>query len=75
MDEARREHAAIADATTTPSFDNTIVAFEDSGRTFDNVETMFGIWSSTMNDAAFQAVEREMAPKLAGFADEVYQNE
>jgi peptidyl-dipeptidase Dcp len=75
MDEARREYAAIADASAPPTFENTITLFEDSGRTFDNVETMFGIWSSTMNGPDFQAVEREMAPKLAGFADEIYQNE
>jgi peptidyl-dipeptidase Dcp len=75
MDENRTEIAAIAGEAAAPTFDNTIGAMEDGGRTFNNVQTIFAIWSSTMNDAAFQAVEREMAPKLAAFSDEITQNE
>ena len=75
MDENRTEIAAIAGDAAAPTFDNTIGAMEDGGRTFNNVQTIFAIWSSTMNDAAFQAVEREMAPKLAAFSDEITQNE
>ena len=45
------------------------------GRTLDRVGTIYGIWSSTMNAPEFQAVEREMAPKLAAFADQITQNE
>jgi peptidyl-dipeptidase Dcp len=75
MDEERREIAAIADNTAAPTFENTIAALEDAGRTFDRVETIYGIWSSTMNSDDFKAVEREMAPKLAAFEDEIVQNE
>jgi peptidyl-dipeptidase Dcp len=75
MDEERREIDVIAKNTAAPSFDNTIAAMEDTGRTFDRVMRLYGIWSSTMNDAEFQAVEREMAPKLAAFSDEIKQNE
>ncbi len=75
MDEARREYTAIAENPAAPTFENVIAAMEDSGRTFDDVETIFGIWSSTMNGPDFQAVEREMAPKLAAFSDEIHQNE
>ena len=75
MDAMRKEVAAIADNTAPPTFENTIAALEDSGRTFDRVETIYGVWSSTMNDEEFKAVEREMAPKLAAFEDEIVQNE
>ncbi len=75
MEEARKEHSAIASSTEPPTFENTIVAFEDSGRMLDNVDTIYGVWTSTMNGTEFQAVEREMAPKLAAFSDEVFQNE
>ncbi len=75
MDAMRKEIAAIADNTAPPTFENTIAALEDSGRTFDRVETIYGVWSSTMNDEEFKAVEREMAPKLAAFEDEIVQNE
>jgi peptidyl-dipeptidase Dcp len=75
MDENRKEIASIAGDASAPTFENTLAAMEDSGRTFDDVRTIYGIWSSAMNDADFQAVEREMAPKLAAFADEITQNE
>jgi peptidyl-dipeptidase Dcp len=74
MDQSRREIAAITDRTEPPTFENTIAAYEDSGRTLDRVGTIYGVWSGTMNSPEFQAVEREMAPKLAAFEDEVHQN-
>ncbi|MBX3204448.1 MAG: M3 family metallopeptidase [Labilithrix sp.] len=70
-----REIAAIAESAAPPTFENTIAALEDAGRTFDRVETAYGVWSSTMNDDAFKAVESEMAPKLAAFEDAIVQNE
>ncbi|MBX3261226.1 MAG: M3 family metallopeptidase [Labilithrix sp.] len=75
MAEHLREIAAIADSAEPPTFENTIAALEDAGRSFDRVETVYGVWSSTMNDDAFKAVESEMAPKLAAFEDEIVQNE
>jgi len=58
-----------------PTFENTIAAMERAGRTLDRVRTVYGIFSSTLNDEAVQAVEREMAPKLAAFSDQITQNE
>ncbi|MEZ5458184.1 MAG: M3 family metallopeptidase [Steroidobacteraceae bacterium] len=55
-------------------FDNTIAALEESGRELERVLTIFGVYTSTMSDAAVQAVEREMAPKLAAFFDQITQN-
>jgi peptidyl-dipeptidase Dcp len=74
MDEQRTEIAKIANDPSPPSFENTIAAMEDMGRTFDRVQTIYGVWSGTMNSPDFQVVEREMAPKLAAFSDELYQN-
>jgi peptidyl-dipeptidase Dcp len=75
MNELRREIAAIADQPEAPTFENTIAAMEDAGRTFNRVETVYGIWGSSMKSPEFQAIETEMAPKLAAFADEITQNE
>lgn len=75
MDLARAEIAQIAANTAPPTFENTIAALEDAGRAMDRVQNIFGVWSSTMNTPAFQAIEREMAPKLAAFSDEIVQNE
>ena len=74
MDSNRKEIATIVAESAPPSFENTIAALEDSGRTFNDVNTIFGIFSSAMSDEAFQAVERDMAPKLAAFSDEIFQN-
>jgi peptidyl-dipeptidase Dcp len=75
IEENRREIAAIANNPAAPTFENTLAALEDSGRTFNDVGTFYGIWSSTMNGPEFQAIEREMAPRLAAFSDEITQNE
>ncbi len=74
MDEYRAEIAAITANKEAPTFDNTIAAMERAGRTYSNVRTYFGVWSSAMNGPEFQAVEREMAPKMAAFGDEITQN-
>ena len=74
MDSMRKEIKAIESNPAPPDFDNTFVALEAAGRTLDDVEAVYGVWSSCMNDAAFQAVERTMAPKLAAFSDEITQN-
>jgi peptidyl-dipeptidase Dcp len=75
MAENLAEIAAIAGNPQAPSFENTIVALERSGRCLSRVSAVYGVWSSTMSSAEFQAVEREMQPKLAAFADKIHQNE
>lgn len=65
----------IASDPAAPTFENTIAAMERASRTFDRVSTAYGIWSSSMNDEAFSAVELEMEPKLAAFFDQINQNE
>jgi len=75
MAEALAEIDRIAANPAAPTFDNTIAAMERSGRTLDRVITIYGIYSSTLNDEAVQAVEREMAPRLAAFSDQITQNE
>jgi peptidyl-dipeptidase Dcp len=75
MAEAIAELEAIANDPAPPTFANTIAAMEKSGRAFDRVQNIYGVYSSTMSTDDFQAVEREMAPKLAAFSDKVVQNE
>ncbi|HZE72464.1 MAG TPA: M3 family metallopeptidase [Pyrinomonadaceae bacterium] len=65
----------IAKDPAAPTFENTITAMEKTGRTLDRVTTVYGVWGSTMNSSDFQAVQREMAPRLAAFSDQITQNE
>lgn len=74
MDLNRKEIEVIAKNPAPATFENVIVALEDAGRALLRVQTIFDIYSSSMNDAAFQAIETEMAPKLAAFSDEQTQN-
>ena len=71
----RAEVDAIGADPAPPTFENTIVGLERSGRALDRVSNIFGIYSSTMATPEFQKVEEEMAPKLAAFADQITQNE
>jgi peptidyl-dipeptidase Dcp len=75
MAENLAEIDAIAANTQSPNFENTIVALERSGRSLNRVSALYGVWASTMSTTEFQAVEREMQPKLAAFADKIHQNE
>ncbi len=75
MAEQLAEIDAIAKDPAAPSFENTIAALERSGRTLDRVTNIFGIHSSTLSTPEFQAVETEMAPRLAAFQDRITQNE
>ena len=74
MAENLAEIAAIANNPAAPTFDNTIAAMERSGGALDRVQAVYGVWKSTLNDKQFGAVETEMAPKMAAFADQISQN-
>jgi peptidyl-dipeptidase Dcp len=64
----------IARDPAAPTFENTIAAMERSGQTLDRVQTIYGVFGSTMNGPEFQVVQREMAPRLAAFNDQITQN-
>jgi peptidyl-dipeptidase Dcp len=74
MAEKLREIDAIAANPAAPTFENTLVELERSGHTFNRVHAVYDIWASGMNTGDFQAVEREMGPKIAAFHDAVIQN-
>lgn len=75
MAQSLAEIEQIASNPAAPTFQNTIEALEGNGRALDRVSTSYGIWSSTMNTPEFAAVEREMAPRLAAFGDQITGNE
>ncbi|HEX8254515.1 MAG TPA: M3 family peptidase, partial [Thermoanaerobaculia bacterium] len=75
MAENLAEVDRIASNPEPATFENTIAALEGTARTLDRVGTSYGIWASNMNSPEFQPIEREMAPKLAAFSDQITQNE
>src|SRR5512134_6248 len=53
MAEELAEVERIANLAEPPTFDNTLAALERTGRTLDRVETLYGVWSTTMNSPDF----------------------
>ena len=69
MAEQIAEIAAIAGASDPPTFENTIIPLETSGRLLDRVaSTFFSLASADTNDA-INAIRNEMAPRLAAHTD------
>ena len=75
MELLRAEIKSMVMNPAAPNFENSIASFEDTGRPFGQAQTFFDIYTSTMNDKAMQAVEKEMSPILAALRDEITQNE
>ena len=59
------EIEVIANAVDAPSFDNTVAALDRSGRRLGAIERMFSNLTSSATSPVLQAVERQMAPRLA----------
>jgi len=65
------EVKAIADNKEAPTFDNTVIALEKSGQELTRVsKVFFNLVASNTNDS-LQAVNTEMAPKLAAHDDAI----
>ena len=79
IDEAMRRHLEaierIASSADPATFENTLAALERAGREFDRATAIYRIFGRSMSSPQFQAVEREMEPKLAAFRDRIIQNE
>src|SRR5579872_7015351 len=72
--EHAREIAKIAGDPDMPSFANTILALEQGGRLLHRVEAVFSNLASSYTNDALQAIEREMAPRLAAHWSAIYLN-
>jgi len=74
MAEHMAEIEALISSEEAPSFANTIVALERSGRTLDSVQRVFGNLVGAHTNDELQAVQRQMAPKLAAHRDSILLN-
>jgi len=72
--EARAETEAIANNSAPATFENTIVAMERTGETFNRVISMYGVYSGNLNSPDFQKIDQEYSPKISAFADYVAHN-
>jgi len=74
MDEQLQEVAAIASSPEKPTFENTLVALERSGQLLHRVGEIFDNLASANTNPAMQAVERQIAPRLAAQEDAIHLN-
>lgn len=65
---------SIANNNTEPTFENTLVALEKSGELLTRVSRIFFTMSAANTNDVLQAVEEEMAPRLAAQTDAIYLN-
>ena len=72
--EARANVAAIAGSSETPSFANTIEALELAEETLNRVAGVFYNLASADSTPAREALQRDLAPKMAAFSSEVTMN-
>jgi peptidyl-dipeptidase Dcp len=70
----REEIDAIAADPAPPTFENTLVALERAGELLDRVDAVFDNLAASHTNPTIQAVEREMAPRLAAHWDAIYLN-
>jgi peptidyl-dipeptidase Dcp len=75
LEQARAEIDAVAADPAAPTFANTIEALERSGRSLDKVAGVFFNLAGAHTNDELQAIEREIAPKLARHRSETYLNE
>ena len=69
--EAREESARIANDPAAPTFENTIEAMERAGRQLARVSSTFFTVASADATPANQAVQKNVAPKLARLSNEM----
>ena len=76
FDRAMADHVAeieaIASCRDAPSFANTIVALERSGRALDRVSAVFHALAGAHTNDALMAIEREMSPLLAAHRNRIH---
>ena len=68
----RDELAGISKGPQPAGFDDTVAAFDASGRQLKRIERVFQNLAASESTPALQAVEREMAPRLAAHRSAIY---
>ena len=72
--ESEQEVMAIAEHSTPATFENTIVALEQSGKSLNRLIALFGVHSSNLNVGPMPDIEKAVVPKITQHEDWVIQN-
>ncbi|HEV2596668.1 MAG TPA: M3 family metallopeptidase [Sphingomicrobium sp.] len=74
MAQQSAEIARIANNPAPPSFGNTLIAMERSGRMLQRTQAVFSVLSQTDANPERLAIQKAVAPKLAAHSDAIYLN-
>ena len=69
-----KEIEPIANSSDKPTFDNSIVALERTGRLLDRAQRTFSNLNACDTNPTRQKIEKEMAPKLSAHRDQIFLN-
>ena len=75
MEQNLKEIDTIVKNPAVPTFENTIVALEQSGALLDRVSTAFSILAGANTNPELDKLESEITPKLAAHNDAIYLNQ
>ncbi|PYK12698.1 MAG: dipeptidyl carboxypeptidase II [Verrucomicrobia bacterium] len=74
MREELKEVEGVANDSEKPTFDNTIVALEHTGRLLDRAERTFSNLNACNTNPTLQKIETEIAPQLSAHRDAIHLN-
>src|SRR6201997_1166592 len=74
MREQLKEIEPIANSSDKPTFDNTIVVLERTGRLLDRAQRTFSNLNACDTNPTRQKIDKEMAPKLSAHRDQIFLN-
>lgn len=70
-----QEIEMIANARQTPTFENTILALDNSGELFNKVYAVFGALNESDATAEMQEIAEKFIPMMTAHGDEIYMND
>jgi len=74
MTEGRADIEKIVKNKEKPTFENTIMAMDNSGKLLTNVSLVFFAQSSANTNDSLQKIEMDISPVLSGYRDEISLN-
>ena len=69
------EIESITNNSKAPTFENTVLALDESGQLLNRVSAVFFAMTSSNTDSTLQAIEAEISPILTEHNDNIYLNE
>ena len=75
IEEQNREIEAIVNNPEEPTFENTILALDNSGQTINKVAYVFFALTESMSSPELQKVDEEFTPLLTKHSDEISMND